>query len=185
MNLALSKPLERKSFNLKSLVVGAAVLASAGTQALALDFSFFFENSGQWANAGSPTDIVYGRILGLHEGNNYQQVTVWVDSVVPALDPDFAVPGLPHSWTSYVDANVTGGLITYANFSATDAYYAIRLNGALFSLDDFTQGYSYGGNVTFTPLGDTTGPSVPDGGTTVFLLGIGLSILGLVRRKMA
>jgi len=160
-------------------------LAACGNTASALDFSFSFVNSGHWANAGSPTDVVQGRILGLNEGNNWQVVTVWVDSVVPSLDPDFASPGLPHSFTSNIDAVVTGGVLISANFSATDGNYSIRLNGAYFSLANFTQAYIYDGNVTFAALGSGDPAPVPDSGAaTCLLLGAGLVAVGALRNRV-
>ena len=181
------KPVAKMMFTrLKAL---ALALAVAATPASAIDFKWSFVNSGQWANAGSPTDVVSGRILGLNEGPNWQVVTVWVDQVDPSLDPDFAAPGfpgLPYSWSANVSAVVTSGNITSLNFSSPhgDPYYSIRLNPALFSLSNWSQSYIYEGLVTFTPITTSTGSRTPDGGSSLLLLGIGVAFLvfGLTKR---
>lgn len=166
--------------NIKTSIFTFGLLIALSTPALALDFQFSFQNTG--GNAGSASDVITGRILGLNEGANFQNVGVILDSVTPSLDPAFTSP-LPYSWNSAIIATVTGGVLNSVSFSASDGIYAISLNTSYFSLAGFNKYYL--GTVHFTPITTSGIPAVPDGGTSLLLLGMSMTAIGWMRRKMS
>jgi hypothetical protein len=168
-----------KSVSIKALLFGATGLALLSTQAFALDFQYTFENLN--GDVGSPTDIVTGRILGLNDNSfNFQPVTVTLDSVSPSIDPAFKA----YTWTDFGLFFVLGGNMLFQSWSSNDGSYAINLdtfNAPFVATSDFTK-YYLGGeeSLIITPLS-----SVPDGGSTQILLGVGLVGLALLHRKLA
>lgn len=133
------------------------------------------------------------------------ETTVQDDDIVPksiTATLDFAMPDLEGSVPGSTVGTSVGflgfyqaGKVTWndpVTISALDRTFTIDLNDATFNEDDWwvglNEGKCFGANITatITQTGSLTPqpqPTVPDGGSTAMLVGLGLVGMGLLHRK--